>query len=124
MPLAGEERLVIILTTSDESVVAKERNFLDKLIDDFGKFKLYQINFAGYRFDYRTHLAGLEIKSKNLIQQQEDIVRLGRSDIPATPFLGGMANLELINGMFLVDKPQDLDIQDKLSGFSAKKLSA
>jgi hypothetical protein len=110
MPLAGEERLVIILTTSDESIVAKERNFLDKLIDDFGKFKLYQINFAGYRFDYRTHLAGFEIKSKNIIQQQEEILKLGRVDIPTAPFLGGLANLELINGVFLVDKPEDAEI--------------
>jgi hypothetical protein len=71
MALAGQERIIVVLTTSNESIVAKERNFLHKLIDDFGKFKLYQINFAGFRFDYRVHLAHLEIMSMNMIQQQD-----------------------------------------------------
>ena len=66
MPKSGLEKLIIVLDSSLEPIVAKETRFLVKLIDDFSKFKMFQVNFSGYRFDFKSEIAEVMIKVENM----------------------------------------------------------
>ena len=88
----GQHRIVFFLKSSIESMVTKEKKTILKLVDDFGKFKAYQINYSGYRFDYKVDLGQIIIKKNNNF------------------------NLDMVNGNFVVHDSKN--ILHKLKNFA------
>lgn len=64
-PTNGQRRIVFFFKSSAESMVTKEKRSILKLIDDFAKFKAYQINYSKYKFDYMVDLGQMIIRKNN-----------------------------------------------------------
>lgn len=90
--LNGRKRIVFVLKSSLDSIISKEKKNVVKLIDDFTKLKVYQINYANFKFDYRVDLG------KIILQKKNDL------------------DLDLVNGTFLVDTN---NLKTALAGFDS-----